>query len=93
VTLARSEWQQIVKGIKPGPRIVVVNFADDSYDVGGRMDDAKAAFAASGVDAIVISSPDGFKGHGSGSTFPFPRRFGACIYNFIETGAKAAPCS
>ena len=89
---ARSDWQQVVKGIKPGPRLVVVNFVDDSYDVGRRMDDAKAAFAASGVDAIVISNPEGFKGHGAAGSNAFPRKFGACIYGFIETGTRAAPC-
>jgi pimeloyl-ACP methyl ester carboxylesterase len=89
---ARSEWQQVVRGIKPGPRLVVVNFVDDSYDVGGRMDDAKAAFAASGVDAIVISNPEGFKGHGAAGNNAFPRKFGTCIYGFIETGTRQPPC-
>jgi len=92
VSLARSEWQQVVKGIKPGPRLVVVNFRDDSYDVGGRMDDAKAAFAASGVDAVVISNPEGFSGHGAARGRPFPLKFGACIHAFIETGVRQAPC-
>lgn len=32
---------QIVKGIKPGPRPIIVDFAGDTYDVGGRMDDAR----------------------------------------------------
>ncbi len=89
---ARSDWQQVVRGIKPGPRLVVVNFVDDSYDVGGRMDDAKAAFAASGVDAVVVSNPEGFKGHSAAGNNAFPRKFGACIYSFIETGTRAAPC-
>ena len=89
---ARSDWQQVVRGIKPGPRLVVVNFANDSYDVGGRMDDAKAAFAASGVDAVVISNPEGFKGHGAAGNNAFPRKFGACIHAFIETGARQPPC-
>jgi pimeloyl-ACP methyl ester carboxylesterase len=92
VSFARSEWQQIVKAIKPGPRLVVVNFDGDSYDVGGRMDDARAAFAASGVDAVVISSPEGFKGHGAGNGNTFPRKFGACIHSFIETGVRQPPC-
>ena len=92
VSVARSEWQQIVKAIKRGPRIVVVNFADDSYDVGGRMEDARAAFGASGVDAVVISSPEGFKGHGAANSNTFPRKFGACLHGFIETGARQAPC-
>jgi pimeloyl-ACP methyl ester carboxylesterase len=89
---ARSDWQQVVRGIKPGPRLVVVNFVDDSYDVGGRMDDARSAFAASGIDAVVISNPEGFKGHGAAGNNAFPRKFGACIYGFIEKGTRSAPC-
>jgi pimeloyl-ACP methyl ester carboxylesterase len=89
---ARSDWQQIVRGIKPGPRLVVVNFKNDTYDVGGRMDDARAAFAASGVDAIVISDPEGFSGHHGANGTAFPRKFGACINAFIETGARQPPC-
>ncbi len=92
VSRARSEWQQIVKGIKLGPRLVVVNFVNDTYDVGGRMDDASAAFAASRVEAIVISNPPGFSGHGAGNDNSFGRKYGACIYDFIETGARKAPC-
>jgi hypothetical protein len=92
VSLARSEWHQMVRGIKPGPRLVVVNFAGDDYDVGGRMDDARAAFAASGVQALVIDAPAGFKGHGAGGGNTFPRTYGACIHAFIETGARQAPC-
>jgi pimeloyl-ACP methyl ester carboxylesterase len=92
-TRARSEWQQIVRGIKPGPRFVVVNFKGDTYDVGGRMDDARAAFAASGVDAVIISNPEGFNGHGAANGRPFPQKFGSCIYGFIETGTRAPPCT
>ena len=92
ISRARTEWRQIVQGIKPGPRVVVVNFANDDYDVGGRMDDARAAFAASGVQAVVISDPDGFKGHGAASGNAFPRKFGACIQAFIEQGTRQGPC-
>lgn len=93
ISVARSEWQQIVKGIKPGPRIAVFFFKDDSYDVGGRDEDAKAAFKASGVDSIVVGYPPGFTGHGAGNGSPFPRKYGACIHAFIETGAREAPCN
>ncbi len=92
VTRARSDWQQVVRGIKPGPRFVVVNFAKDDYDVGGRMDDAKAAFSASGVDAIIVSDPPGFVGHGAANGNTFPRKFGGCIHDFIETGQRKPPC-
>ena len=93
VSVARSEWQQIVRSIKPGPRLVVVNFVDDSYDVGGRMDDARAAFSTSGTQALVISDPEGFKGHGAGSDSSFARKFGSCIQAFIDTGIKQVPCN
>ena len=93
VSRARSEWQQVVRGIKPGARLVVVNFADDTYDVGGRMDDARAAFAASGVDAVILSNPEGFSGHGASGSGAFARKYGSCIYGFIETGTRSPPCS
>lgn len=92
VSFARSEWQQIIHGIKPGPRIVVVMFKDDTYDVGGRTEDATAAFAASGVDSVVVAYPSGFTGHGAANGNNFPRKFGGCIHTFIETGAKQPPC-
>ena len=92
VSVARSEWQQIVGGIRPGPRLVVVNFAGDTYDVGGRMDDAIAAFAQSGVQADVIANPAGFTGHNAGSDLAFARKYGACIQAFIEQGVKQPPC-
>jgi pimeloyl-ACP methyl ester carboxylesterase len=89
---ARTEWQQIVGGIKPGPRVLVVIFKDDTYDVGGRTDDASAAFKASGVDSLVVAYPEGFTGHGAAGNNTFPRKFGACIYAFIEKDARQAPC-
>jgi len=69
-----------------------VNFAGDTYDVGGRMDDAVAAFAQSGVQADVISNPAGFTGHSAGSDLAFARKYGACILGFIEQGVKQPPC-
>ena len=47
------------------------------------MDDAKAAFSANNVDAVVIAEPDGFKGHGAGNDNAFSRKYGACIDAFI----------
>ena len=48
--------------------------------------------AAAGVDAIVISNPEGFTGHGAAGDGTFGRKFGACIYGFIETGTRSPPC-
>ncbi len=91
-TRARSDWQQVIKGQKPGPAVVVVNFADDAYDVGGRMGDAKAAFTASGIAGLVIDAPEGFKGHGAGGGAAFAGKFGPCIVAFVERRARQAPC-
>jgi pimeloyl-ACP methyl ester carboxylesterase len=92
-SVPRSEFAQIVRSIKPGPRVVLVNFADDVYDVGGRMADAQGAFTASGVDAVVLDNPAGFKGHGAANEFAFARKYGACIKDFIESGRRSPPCS
>lgn len=92
LTRARSEWQRVLEGIKHGPRLIVVNFADDAYDVGGRMDDARSILARNGVEAEIIDAPEGFKGHGAAADSSFSRRFGACFTAFIETGKKQAPC-
>ena len=91
-TRARSEWQNVIEALKPGPRVVLVNFADDAYDVGGRMADARSAFAKSGVDAVIIDNPEGFKGHGAASDGAFARKFGGCMENFIDKGTKQQPC-
>ena len=77
---------------RSGPKVVLVNFADDAYDVGGRMADARSIFARSRVDAVIVDDPEGFKGHGAASDFTFARKFGACIQSFIETGKKQNPC-
>ena len=91
-TRARSEWQHMIAALKPGPKVVLVNFAGDAYDVGGRMADARSAFAKSGVDAVIVDAPDGFKGHGAGADFSFARKFGPCIQAFIEQGNRQPPC-
>jgi len=81
----------VLEGIRRGPRLIVVNFAGDAYDVGGRMDDARSILARNGVDADIIDAPDGFKGHNAADS-TFARKFGACFAAFIETGKKQAPC-
>jgi len=92
-TIARSDWQQLVRGIKRGRRVAVVNFKDDDYDVGGRMKDASDAFAAAGVEGLVLDEPAGHKGHGAGNSFPFARQYRDCLFAFIETGARQGPCA
>lgn len=91
-TRACSEWQHVIEALKPGPRVVLVNFAEDTCDVGSRMADARAAFAKSGLAAVVIDNPEGFKGHGAAGDLAFARKFGGCIETFIDKGTKQLPC-
>lgn len=91
-TIPRADWQHLVRRVKAGPRLVVANFADDAHDVGGRMDDARAAFTTAGIDALLLSDPPGFRGHDAANSFDFARKYGACIEAFIETGARQPPC-
>ena len=46
----------------------------------------------SGAQAIVISDPPDFSGHGAAYDSAFGRKYGACIKNFIEQGTRQAPC-
>ena len=92
ISIPRAEFRQVVRGIRPGPRLVVINFPGDPKDVGGRMDDARAAFAASGVEAIILEPAD-FKGHNAGNTPAFTRKYSACIHTFIESGRRDGPCA
>jgi pimeloyl-ACP methyl ester carboxylesterase len=89
---AAAEWRYVVEGLKPGPRILIVNFPDDPYDVGGRTDAARAAFAASHVESVVIDAPPDFKGHLGGLGGAFAVKFGGCIRAFIVSGQRQAPC-
>lgn len=94
ISVARYEWQQLVAAIRPGLRIALVMFDKDEFDVGGRPADARAAFAASGVEAVVvIDSPAGFSGHYAGSNRSFWQLYGACIHGFVEAGKRVSPCN
>jgi hypothetical protein len=89
---ARLDWQYLVEGLKPGPRIALVNFADDPFDVGGRMEVARRTFAKSHVDAMIIDSPAGYKGHSAGTGTSFSLKFGDCLQEFILLGKRESPC-
>ena len=85
-TLRRADsFRRYVSRLKPTP-------ANDRADGEDRMADARTAFAKSGVDAVVIDNPDGFKGHGAAGDLAFARKFGGCIESFIDKGAKQQPC-
>ena len=92
-TRARSEWQQVIKGLKPGPAIVVVNFADDAYDVGGRMADAKRGLRQPPASPAWSSTiPTASRAMAPAASSTFARKFGPCIVAFVETRKKQPPC-
>ena len=78
-TRARAEWQQVIEGLKPGARILIVNFAEDAYDVGGRMGDARSILTRAGVDALVVDDPAGLQGPRRRRATDFARKFGPCM--------------
>ncbi len=78
-TRARSDWQHVIEGLKPGAKLVLVNFADDADEVGGRMNDAHSIFARSGIDAMIVDLLAGFTGHGPDGTLAFARKFRPCL--------------
>jgi len=92
LSVLRSDWQQLVRRIREDARLVVANFQNDDHDIGDRMDDAKAAFAAAAVQAMLFAEPAGFNGHRAAIDFFFARKFGDCIQAFIDTGLRQAPC-
>jgi dienelactone hydrolase len=68
-------------------RIMLSFFEDDPYDPGGRGEKARAIFAAHGVPHLVIDRPAEFKGHGSGNSGLFLRRFGDCMLGIAGDAA------
>lgn len=92
LSVYRNDFEQIFNGIAAGPRIVLINFANDEIDIGGKADMARSAFAKSGVQATIIDRPAGYSGHGAARDSRFARDYARCIHDFIEAGARAAPC-
>ena len=91
VSVARSEWQQIVRGIKPGPRVVLVNFAGDDYDVGGRMDDAAPPSPRRASGAGDRRS-GGLQGPWRGQRQRLPAQVRRLHPRLHRDGARQAPC-
>jgi hypothetical protein len=85
----RTIWEKY-EGAKA--RVAVAYFEGDDYyeahapNIRGPW--VSQTLSKYGVSHFVISQP-GFgslKGHGAGQTWNFARRFGPCIYVFVETG-------
>ncbi len=93
-TIAASDWETIIEDIPSGPRVAVVLFAGDDYDVGGRGDVARKVLNTGRTPAIIIDQPDGFEGHGAGWSYRFARTYGGCLFRFLtDAGGNGLPCS
>jgi len=88
----KSEWGVYVDGIRPGARYFIAKFLNDEYDVGGTLEATKPVFAQRGVDAVLLNYPPGFDGHHAADKDKFYKTFGACMFKYVETGVKEAPC-
>lgn len=69
-------------------KVTIAFFAQDEYDPGGRGARSVRILAERQVPHYIINEPQFayMTGHGAGQSYYFSRRFGACIYRFIETG-------
>jgi hypothetical protein len=91
--MARSDWQKVTTSLPASARVFVVNFERNSQGTAYHAADAKAAFTAAGITAVVVADPPDFPDRASVQKTTFGRVYGGCIYRFIETGVRQAPCS
>ncbi len=89
---AKLDWETIIGDIRSGPKVAIVLFAADDYDVDGRGEIASRQLQANNVDALILDSPTGFRGHGAGFSFRFARTYGHCLVRFLTEGVRASPC-
>lgn len=72
---------------------VIMFFAQDDYDPGGRSEYVRTLFARSTrARVLVIDGPDGITGHGGAASARFVTEYGACLSEFILKQARTAPC-
>jgi pimeloyl-ACP methyl ester carboxylesterase len=90
---ARSEWRKVTASLPTGPRVFVVNFARNAPTTGDYAADARNAFSASGANAVVVADPPDFPDRAALQRTAFGRTYGGCIFRFIDSGARQAPCS
>jgi pimeloyl-ACP methyl ester carboxylesterase len=91
-SIARNDWQKVTATVPSGPRLFVVNLARNASGTGDYAADARAGFAASGANAVVVVDPPDFPDRGSMHRPAFGRTYGGCIYRFVDSGVRQAPC-
>ncbi len=84
-TMNASALYDYLDRIKSG-RVMVSYFADDPYDPGGRGARTDEILTRHGVLHLVIDTPEGFRGHDSGNSGLFYRRFGPCVLAMVGDG-------
>lgn len=84
-TLNATALYDYLDGIKSG-RVMVSYFADDPYDPGGRGARTDEILTRHGVLHLVVDTPAGFRGHDSGNSGLFYRRFGPCVLAMVGDG-------
>lgn len=69
-------------------KVVLAFFSGDDYDPGGRGPASDEILKKLGVPHFIIDRPayPGLADHGAGQSVNFSRRFGTCIYAFVQSG-------
>jgi len=83
------EFRTLMKSISTPT--VLLTFAGDNLEAGGRAKAAEALLNASKTPHLIIGEPRGFSGHFAGWLPFFDYAFGKCISQFIED-ARPDPC-
>ncbi len=85
-----AEIVDIAAKMAPTPTMVVL-FAKDTFDPGGRGPGFGKVLAQKNVPYVVLDRPPGFEGHSAGMSLAFAAQYARCILDFIDTKPPPGP--
>jgi hypothetical protein len=85
-----AEIVGVTARIAPVPTMIML-FAGDTFDPGGRGPGFRRALAKSGAAYAVLDRPPGFVGHTSGMGMAFAAQYGHCIVAFLDNDPPPGP--
>lgn len=80
---------------KQTTRVAYVQFLDDPFagDEDQRADRIRTLLGPKVGPLLLIDRPDGFHGHGAGTSPAFATKFGACIQHFVMDATPPTSCT
>lgn len=93
VGIQLTDLRRIMDAMPPSrTRVALVQFADDGYSADPEWRAELFRLNELHVGAmLMIDRPAGFSGHGSGETYEFGQKFGACLLRFVLDEPSACP--